>query len=144
MERVQTLAPWLTLDSNPYLVLRANGSMVWIVDGMTHTDHYPYSDPTSGDNYRRNSVKVVVDAYTGVTTFYAFDAQDPILRAWSSAFPGMIHPLREMPSDIRAHIKYPDDYLSWQADAYQRDAGQRDSHRRADLAHRVEGRRRHA
>jgi uncharacterized membrane protein (UPF0182 family) len=120
MERVQTLAPWLTLDSNPYLVLRANGSLVWIVDGMTHTDHYPYSDPTSGDNYRRNSVKVVVDAYTGVTTFYAFDAEDPILRAWSSAFPGMIHPLREMPSDIRAHIKYPDDYLSWQADAYQR------------------------
>jgi uncharacterized protein len=120
MERVQTLAPWLTLDGNPYLVLRSNGTLVWIVDGMTHTDHYPYSNPTGGDNYRRNSVKVVVDAYTGRATFYAFDAHDPILRAWSSAFPGMIHPLQQMPSDIRAHIKYSDDYLSWQANAYQR------------------------
>jgi uncharacterized membrane protein (UPF0182 family) len=120
MDRVQTLAPWLTFDGNPYLVLRSNGTLVWIVDGMTHTDHYPYSNPTGGDNYRRNSVKAVVDAYTGRTTFYAFDAQDPILRAWSSAFPGMIHPLQQMPSDIRAHLKYPDDYLSWQSNAYQR------------------------
>lgn len=120
MERVQTLAPWLTLDSNPYLVLRSNGTLVWIIDGMTHTDHYPYSEPTGGDNYRRNSVKVIVDAYTGRTTFYAFDQHDPILRAWSSVFPGMIHPLEQMPHDIRAHIKYSDDYLSWQANAYQR------------------------
>ena len=119
-DRIQTIAPWLTLDSNPYLVLRSNGSLVWMLDGMTHTDHYPYSDPTDGDNYRRNSVKITVDAYTGRPTFYAFDAQDPILRAWSAIFPGLIHPFSQMPADLVAHIKYPDDYLSWQAAAYQR------------------------
>ena len=120
MERIHMLAPWLTLDNNPYLVLRSNGTLVWMIDGMTHTDHYPYSDPVAGDNYRRNSVKITVDAYTGRTTFYAFDEHDPILRAWSSAFPAMIRPFAEMPADIRAHIKYADDYLSWQAQAYQR------------------------
>jgi uncharacterized membrane protein (UPF0182 family) len=119
-DRIQTIAPWLVLDSNPYLVLRQNGSLVWMLDGMTRTDHYPYSDPTSGDNYRRNSVKITVDAYTGRPTFYAFQPQDPIVRAWSAAFPGLIHPFSQMPPDLVAHIKYPDDYLSWQADAYQR------------------------
>jgi uncharacterized membrane protein (UPF0182 family) len=87
---------------------------------MTSSDHYPYSDPTAGDNYRRNSVKIVVDAYTGRPTFYAFDGSDPILRAWSRAFPGLLHSLSQMPADLRAHIKYPDSYLEWQADGYQR------------------------
>jgi uncharacterized membrane protein (UPF0182 family) len=119
-DRVQTLAPWLTIDSSPYLVLRKNGSLVWMLDGITSTDRYPYSDPTDGANYERNSVKIVLDAYTGVPTFYAFDASDPILKAWSAIFPGFIHPLSEMPADLRAHIKYPDDYLNWQATAYQR------------------------
>jgi uncharacterized membrane protein (UPF0182 family) len=119
-DRVQTIAPWLTLDSDPYLVLRSNGTLVWMLDGMTHTDHYPYSDPTNGDNYRRNSVKITLDAYTGRPTFYAFDPSDPILRAWMKVFPGLVHPLSAMPADLRAHIKYPDDYLMWQATAYQR------------------------
>jgi len=119
-DRIQTIAPWLVLESNPYPVLRSNGSLVWMLDGMTHTDHYPYSDPTFGDNYRRNSIKIVLDAYTGRPTFYAFDAHDPILRAWSAVFPGLIHPFSEMPRDLVAHIKYPSDYLSWQAAAYQR------------------------
>ncbi|GAC1445190.1 MAG: UPF0182 family protein [Chloroflexota bacterium] len=119
-DRVQAIAPWLTLDSNPYMVLRKNGSLVWILDGLTNTDHYPYSEPTNGVNYQRNSVKVVLDAYTGRTTFYAFDAGDPILHTWSNIFPGLIHSLAEMPADIRAHIKYPDDYLNWQASAYNR------------------------
>jgi uncharacterized membrane protein (UPF0182 family) len=120
MDRVKTIAPWLTLDSDPYLVLRKDGSLVWMLDGMTSSDHFPYSDPTSGDNYRRNSVKVVVDAYTGRATFYAFDPSDPILQAWSSIFPGLMHPLSAMPADLRAHIKYPDSYLTWQALAYRR------------------------
>jgi uncharacterized protein len=119
-DRVQTIAPWLTIDSNPYLVLRKNGSLVWMLDGITSSDRYPYSDPTGGINYERNSVKIVLDAYTGRPTFYAFDSADPILRAWSSIFPGLIHPLSQMPSDLRAHIKYSDDYLNWQASAYQR------------------------
>lgn len=122
LDRVQTIAPWLTLDSDPYLVLRPDGSLVWMVDGLTGTDHYPYSDPALADgiNYRRNSVKVVVDAYTGHPTFYAFDPHDPILRAWSSVFPGLMHSFSSMPADLKAHIKYPDDYLVWQATAYQR------------------------
>ncbi len=119
-DRIQTIAPWLTLDSNPYLVLRANGSLVWMMDGITSTDSYPYSDPTNGVNYERNSVKIVLNAYTGRATFYAFDAADPILRAWSSIFPGLIHPFSQMPADLKAHIKYPDDYLNWQAAGYQR------------------------
>jgi uncharacterized membrane protein (UPF0182 family) len=119
-DRVETIAPWLTLDSDPYLVLRKNGSLVWMLDGMTSSDHYPYSEPTWGDNYRRNSVKIVVDAYTGRTTFYAFDPSDPILRAWSAIFPGLMHPLSTMPADLRAHIKYPDSYLTWQALAFRR------------------------
>lgn len=120
VDRVQTIAPWLILDSSPYLVLRPDGTLVWMMDGITHTDHYPYSEPTGGDNYRRNSVKIVVDAYTGRTSFYAFGAPDPILRAWSSVFPGLIQPFSHMPRDLVAHIKYPDDYLNWQANAYQR------------------------
>lgn len=119
-DRVQTIAPWLTLDPDPYLVLRKDGHLVWMLDGMTSSDHYPYSEPTWGDNYRRNSVKVVVDAYTGRATFYAFDPGDPILRAWSTIFPGLMHPLSAMPADLRAHIKYPDSYLTWQALAFRR------------------------
>jgi uncharacterized membrane protein (UPF0182 family) len=120
VDRIQTIAPWLTIDSSPYLVVRRNGSLVWMLDGITSTDRYPYSDPTDGENYERNSVKIVLDAYTGRPTFYAFDASDPILRAWSAIFPGLIHPFSQMPLDLRAHIKYPDDYLNWQATAYQR------------------------
>lgn len=119
-DRVQTIAPWLTLDSDPYLVLRNDGHLVWMLDGMTSSDHYPYSEPTEGDNYRRNSVKIVVDAYTGKPTFYAFDPSDPILRSWSAIFPGLMHPFSSMPADLRAHIKYPDSYLTWQALAFRR------------------------
>lgn len=120
LDRVHTIAPWLKFDSDPYLVLRKDGHLVWMIDGMTSSDHYPYSDPTEGDNYRRNSVKIVVDAYTGKATFYAFDPSDPILRAWSAIFPGLMHPFSSMPSDLRAHIKYPDSYLTWQALAFRR------------------------
>src|SRR5207248_5901138 len=72
IDRIQTIAPWLTLDSDPYLVLRTNGSLVWMIDGITSTGNYPYSDPTDGINYERNSVKITLDAYTGRPTFYAF------------------------------------------------------------------------
>jgi uncharacterized membrane protein (UPF0182 family) len=119
-DRIQTIAPWLELNSDPYIVLRPNGTLVWMMDGLTHSDHYPYSDPTFGDNYRRNSVKIVVDAYTGRASFYAFDSRDPILRAWEQIFPGLVQPFSHMPADLRAHIKYPSDYLTWQATAYQR------------------------
>jgi len=119
-DRVSTIAPWLLIDPDPYLVLRKNGTLVWMMDGITRSDRYPYSDPTDGDNYRRNSVKIVVDAYTGRTTLYAFDSHDPILKAWSAIFPGLIHPFSQMPADLKAHIKYADSYLTWQANAYQR------------------------
>ncbi|MGI8825333.1 MAG: UPF0182 family protein [Chloroflexota bacterium] len=120
MDRVQTIAPWLLIDDQPYLVLRQNGSLVWMMDGITRTDHYPYSEPVDGDNYRRNSVKIVVDAYTGRPSFYAFDSADPILRAWSVIFPGLIQPFGRLPRDLKSHIKYPDTYLNWQAAGYQR------------------------
>ncbi len=124
-QMAQKAAPFLTFDSQPYAVI-ANGSVNFILDGYTTSSHYPYSQNASdlnvspgglpySFNYVRNSVKVVVNAYTGKMTFYIMDPSDPIIRAYAAAFPRMFQPLSSMPSDIRSHLRYPPDLFSVQA-----------------------------
>jgi len=122
LERVQTLAPFLTWDSDPYIVLGDNGRLYWILDAYTTSDNYPYSShyPYGDDtiNYMRNSVKVVIDAYNGNTTFYVFDPHDPILAAWRRIFPSLFRDAAAMPPDLRRHVRYPQLLLEEQAAVY--------------------------
>lgn len=117
VDRVEKLAPWLWLDRDPYPVV-VDGRIFWIMDGYTWTNNYPYSERFSGMNYMRNSVKVVVDAYEGTTTLYAFGEQDPILEAWRGIFPTLVKDGDEMPEEIRSHLRYPEDLFTWQAEVY--------------------------
>jgi len=118
-DRVQTLAPWLTLDGDPYPVI-VDGHVLWVLDGFTTSSHYPYSQRETADgvNYIRNSVKVTVDAYTGKTTFYAFDEKDPVLAAFRSLYPTLLADVSTMPAGIRAHLRYPEDLFQVQAEVY--------------------------
>jgi uncharacterized protein len=118
-ERVKKIAPFITYDRDPYLVISSGGRLVWIIDGYTTTDRYPYSEPTPRiGNYIRNSVKVVVDAHEGSVDFYLSDPDDPIIQAYGAAFPGLLKPLAAMPEDLRAHIRYPQDLFVVQARQY--------------------------
>jgi uncharacterized protein len=118
-ERVQRIAPFFRYDRDPYLVITEDGRLVWMLDGYTSTDRYPYSDPVRGvGNYVRNSIKVTVDAYEGAVTFYLADRDDPIVRAYASGFPGLVRPLESMPPDLRAHVRYPEDLFAIQARKY--------------------------
>jgi uncharacterized protein len=128
-DRLQKIAPFLSYDADPYPV-SVDGRAVWVTDAYTTTTRYPYGQrigdvqraPQSGlddnDNYVRNSVKAVVDAYTGDVTFYVVDEQDPILRAWRGAFPDLFTPLSEMPEELRDHLRYPEDLFRIQTDVY--------------------------
>jgi len=124
-QMAQKAAPFLSFDSNPYAVI-ANGEVWFVLDGYTTTSQYPYSENASNlnvgmgglpssFNYVRNSVKVVVNAYTGSMKFYANDPNDPILKAYRSAFPSMFLPLSAMPETIRTHLRYPSNIFSVQA-----------------------------
>jgi uncharacterized membrane protein (UPF0182 family) len=116
--RISYIAPFLHLDRDPYPVLH-NGRIVWIVDGYTTSAHFPYSQRNGdGINYIRNSVKVVVDAYSGQTDFYVADPEDPVIRTWQRIFPLLFKPLTAMPADLRAHIRYPEDLFLIQAEIY--------------------------
>jgi uncharacterized membrane protein (UPF0182 family) len=121
-ERVATLAPFLTFDDDPYIVVRADGHLAWMVDAYTTSDRYPYSRAYRLErqrvNYVRNSVKAVVDAYDGSTTFYVFDASDPIIAAYRTVFPTLFKDASAMPADLRAHVRYPELLLALQADVY--------------------------
>jgi uncharacterized membrane protein (UPF0182 family) len=118
-ERVQQVAPFFHYDRDPYLVVTDDGRLMWIIDGYTTTDRYPYSEPVRGlGNYIRNSVKVTVDAYDGSLVFYLADASDPLVRAYAQAFPGLLRPLAEMPGDLQRHIRYPEDFFAIQARKY--------------------------
>ncbi len=118
-ERVQRIAPFLRFDPDPYLVIRADGTLVWLIDGYTVTDRFPYAERVPGlGNYVRNSVKATVDAYHGTVTFYLADAEDPLVRAWAAAFPTLLRPLAEMPPDVRQHIRYPVGLFAVQARMY--------------------------
>ena len=124
-ERVTALAPFLTFDQDPYLVIGEDGQLSWILDAFTTSDNYPYSSHYRiGDqfdtsvNYLRNSVKAVVDAYDGTTTFYVFDSQDPILAAYRRIFPTLFKDASTMPAGLRAHVRYPELLLKVQAEVY--------------------------
>ena len=117
-ERVAALAPFLTFDQDPYIVLGDDGRLSWILDAFTQSDTYPYATHYGGINYMRNSVKVVVDAYDGTTTFYVFDNQDPILSAYRGIFPSLFKDASAMPQDLRKHVRYPELLLKLQAEVY--------------------------
>ncbi len=114
-DRVTRIAPFLAYDKDPYLVL-ADGRLFWMWDAYTVSDLYPYSQPVEeGINYVRNSVKVVVDAYSGDVTFYAADPAEPIAGSLAGIFPGLFVPLDAMPEALKAHIRYPEDLFAIQA-----------------------------
>ena len=121
-ERVAKLAPFLIFDQDPYIVVGDNGNLSWIMDAYTDSDSYPYSTHYAmGDgsiNYRRNSVKVVIDAYNGATTFYVFDPTDPIISAYRHIFPGLFQEASAMPEDLRRHVRYPEDLFALQSQVY--------------------------
>ncbi len=116
-ERVQTIAPFLQYDRDPYIAMRDDGSLVWIWDAYTTTDRFPNSQPSPGGlNYIRNSIKVVIDAYNGDMTFYQMDPDDALATTWGKIYPGLFTPGGEMPDDIRRHVRYPEDLFSIQAE----------------------------
>jgi len=118
-ERVNHLAPFLKLDSDPYLVVM-DGRLFWIQDAYTTTDRYPYSEPlTNGINYIRNSVKAVIDAYNGSVTFYVADPDDALIQTYQAIFPELFVSVDQMPEYLRAHWRYPEDMFSIQASVYQ-------------------------
>lgn len=114
VERVQKIAPFLTLDSDPYAVL-SDGKIYWIIDAYTTSDRYPYSQPSGSINYIRNSVKVVIDAVDGSTDFYIVDNEDPIAASYAKIFPGLFKDLDTLSADLRLHFKYPDDIFKIQS-----------------------------
>jgi hypothetical protein len=121
-ERVEKLAPFLHFDTDPYPVL-VDGGIQYVVDGYTTTDRYPYSqrapveDLPEGDdlprrfNYIRNSVKAVIDAFSGEVTFYVSESDDPLIRAYQGAFSGLFTPMSEMPASLLEHMRYAEDYF---------------------------------
>ena len=127
-ERVTALAPFLSYDQDPYIVVGDDGRLRWVMDAFTTSDNYPYSseyqlDGQNGQNdqsinYMRNSVKAVIDAYDGTVTFYVFDDQDPILATYRSIFPGLFKEAATMPAGLRKHVRYPELLLKLQAEAY--------------------------
>ncbi len=117
-ERVQHLAPFLKLDSDPYIVI-SEGRLLWVQDAFTTSSLYPYSQPTpEGINYIRNSVKVIVDAYDGSVTFYLIDPNDALINTYNSIFPELFTPIETMPASLRAHLRYPVDLFKIQVSVY--------------------------
>jgi len=120
--RVNTLAPFLTYDPDPYIVVGEDGKLSWVMDGFTSSDQYPYSTHyqlgEDSINYMRNSVKVVIDAYDGTVTFYVFDDKDPIIAAWRRIFPSLFKDAAAMPAGLRKHMRYPEQLLKMQGQVY--------------------------
>jgi len=136
-DRVAKVAPWLTLDGDPYPAL-VDGRVLWIIDGYTTSAGYPYSRRTTlsnatndaltansasitaqgnqSVNYIRNSVKATVDAYDGTVSLYQWDEKDPVLKTWSKAFPKSIKPKSEISAQLMEHIRYPEDMFRIQRD----------------------------
>jgi uncharacterized membrane protein (UPF0182 family) len=121
-ERVRALAPFLTFDPDPYIVVGDDGRLFWVVDAFTMSDMYPYArryrHGGAPVNYLRNSVKVTVDAYDGNVVFYVFDDDDPIIAAYRGLFPRLFADASRMPDDARAHVRYPELLLKFQAAAF--------------------------
>jgi uncharacterized membrane protein (UPF0182 family) len=124
VERVQTLAPFLTFDRDPYIIADLD-HYSYIVDAYVMSQNFPYSEPYQGSlpafrgqNYLRNSVKAVIDAYNGSVTFYVFDPHDPIINAYRKVLPEMFKDASDMPENLRRHIRYPEDIFTVQAEMY--------------------------
>lgn len=117
MDRVERIAPFLSYDEDPYIFVRDDGTMAWMIDAYVTEENYPYSEPYSGDNsYIRNSVKVTVDAYTGETTFYVAEPDEPLMQTYLQMFPDMF--TEEVPDDVRSHFRYPIDLFKVQSQMY--------------------------
>ena len=119
LDRAQRLTPFLSYDHDPYMVVASDGSLYWMLDGYTTSEMYPYSEPAEGvGNYVRNAVKATINAYSGQVRFYISDPSDPLIQAYARIFPGVFAPLSDMPEDLRAHIRYPEEFFSIQAAKY--------------------------
>jgi uncharacterized membrane protein (UPF0182 family) len=120
-ERIRTLTPYLLLDQDPYVVVTSK-RLFWIQDAYTHSSFYPYAASyPMGDrkvNYIRNSIKIVVDAYDGRVSYYAFDRQDPMVQAFDRMYPGLIKDQSEMPPELRSQVRYPQDIFNVQMEVY--------------------------
>ncbi len=126
IQRVHAIAPFLSLDSHPYIVVEG-GRLTWIIDAYTMSNRFPYSKPTSlpigpmqtlNFNYIRNSVKITVDAYNGTTRFYVADPKDPIIQTYERIFPHLFRPLSDMPAGLIPHLRYPEDIFRFQRRIY--------------------------
>jgi uncharacterized protein len=121
-DRVEALAPFLTFDPDPYIVVTSEGRLVWMMDGFTTSESYPYARHyrLGNDrlNYMRNAVKATIDAYDGTVTFYVFDADDPIIGAYRAIFPALFRDASQMSADMRRHVRYPEMMLDLQASVY--------------------------
>ncbi|MBI5645509.1 MAG: UPF0182 family protein [Ignavibacteriae bacterium] len=117
-DRVSKIAPFLSYDGDPYLVV-GDGRLVWMYDAYTTTDAFPYSRPVGNISYIRNSVKITIDAYNGETQFYSFGIDtDPIIRVYARIFPGLFKPIDAMPASLQKHVRYPQDLFDMQAEVY--------------------------
>ena len=119
-DRVETIAPFLELDGDPYMAV-SEGRLYWIQDAYTTSEWFPYAkpEPDGGNiNYIRNSVKIIIDAYNGTVSFYVADAADPIIATYRRIFPSLFKPFNSMPPDLQKHIRYPEDLFTIQALQY--------------------------
>ncbi|MGV8981530.1 UPF0182 family protein [Clostridium sp.] len=114
VERVNKIAPFLTYDSDPYIVIN-EGKLYWIIDAYTTSDRYPFSQPQNGVNYIRNSIKVVIDAVEGTPEFYIVDKNDPIANSYSKIFPKLFKTSESIPTGIEEHLRYPEDIYNIQS-----------------------------
>src|SRR4029077_10282709 len=121
-DRAIALAPFLTFDEDPYIIVGDDGRLSWMMDGFTTSESYPYARHfrLGRDliNYMRNSVKVIIDAYDGTTTFYVVDPEDPIIAAYRGLFPSLFKDASAMTPEMRKHMRYPELLLKLQAAVY--------------------------
>ena len=126
LQRTMEVAPFLRFDSDPYIVVGGDGNLYWFLDAYTVSGRFPYSEPSQfgtrtvppGFNYIRNPVKIIIDAYTGKMDFYLVEPDEPIAAAYARIFPALFTPFEEMPADLNAHIRYPNDLFSIQASIF--------------------------
>jgi hypothetical protein len=118
-ERITSIAPFISLDSDPYLV-NIDNELLWIVPGFTTSNNLPYSQPRGNINYIRNSVVVTVDAQTGDVILYLIDEIDPVVNTWAKIFPDLFTPKDQMPANVVEHLRYPPDLFRLQRDLYLR------------------------
>jgi hypothetical protein len=118
-QRIESIAPFLTVDSDPYIVADPQtGDLMWIADAYVETGNFPESDNVNGISYQRNAVKAVVNARTCAVTLYAVDMNEPLTAAWNGIYPGLLHPISQMPSFLVQHLRYPEDLFSNQVKVY--------------------------